>query len=103
MDADTLKILGDLSALGILALFIILLAVGYRITLSFLKDQVIPLASNHLKHIEVAFDNLSDSYEELKNEFISHNNLTETLVTQAKVQNELLKTHSELLRGELKK
>lgn len=101
MDADTLKVIGDLSALGILALFIILAAFCFRITINFLKTQVIPLATNHLHHVEAAFDNLSESYDTLKNEFSMHNNLTETLVEQVKVQNDLLKSHSELLREEL--
>jgi len=90
MESETLRIISDFGALAVLSLFIIVGGFSLKMVVNLISEKVIPLASNHLEHVNSAFDRLAVSYERQTEELGAHNELTKSLVKQVKLQNEIL-------------
>ena len=92
MDISTvLKYVGDLGALGVLGLFI--LVGGYLIlqALRLFREQVLPMARNHLEHVEAG-------YKELATAIRTQSESLEGMRDVQTAQSEALRAHNELTR-----
>ncbi len=61
--ADVLRAIADLGGLGVLALFILTTGVVVKLGLDLFKSQVLPMARNHLEHLEEGYQRLAAALE----------------------------------------
>ncbi len=87
ISADVLRAIADLGGLGVLALFIIVTGVAIKLGLDLFKSQVLPMARNHLEHLEEGYRRLADAIDGLKQSQETmgdalhiHNELTRDLI-----------------------
>lgn len=90
IDVETLQVLSDFGALAVLGLFIIVGGITMRSVISLFKTSVLPLVTGHLTHIEESFSQLAAAYDQQTTELSTHNELTQSLVEQVRLQNNLL-------------
>lgn len=90
MDSEVLKIIADFGPMGVLALFIITGGFSLKLLVNFVSDKVMPIIQNHLVHIEESFTQLAVSFEQQTKELEIHNESTQLLVEQMRLQNTLL-------------
>ena len=93
-DKDLLFLLKDFSALGTLALVIVIEGIVALKGISLIKDKVIPLVTNHLVHID-------KNYEELASAMRDHNALTRGVQELLRNQSTLIESHGQLLRRDI--
>ncbi len=86
---ETLRAIADLGGLGVLALFILTTGVVTKLGIDLFKSQVLPMARNHLEHLEEGYARLADSLDGLKavqktmvDALELHNELTRDLVSR---------------------
>ena len=91
ISADILRLLADLGGLGVLALFILVGGIIVRQGMALFRDHVLPLATNHLEHMEESYSKLSDSLKKHAEAILGMKQVQEA-------QAQALETHNELTR-----
>ena len=91
ISADVLRLLADLGGLGVLALFLVVGGVLVRQGMTLFRDHVLPLATNHLEHMEVSYDKLAISLDK-------HADAIDGMQQVQSAQATALETHNELTR-----
>lgn len=84
ISAEILRAIADLGGLGVLALFIIVAGIVVKVGIDLFKSQILPMARNHMEHLEEGYHRLADSIDGMKQ------------VQEA--MSEALQTHNELTR-----
>ena len=91
ISADILRLLADLGGLGVLALFLVTGGLLVRQGMALFRDHVLPLATNHLEHMEESYDRLSVSLDK-------HADAIDGMQQVQAAQATALETHNELTR-----
>ena len=89
ISADILRLLADLGGLGVLALFLIVGGLLVRQGMALFRDHVLPLATNHLEHMEVSYDKLADSLKKHADAILGMKQVQEAQATALETHNEL--------------
>ncbi len=92
ISADVLRLLADLGGLGVLALFLVVGGLIVRQGMALFRDHVLPLATNHLEHMEVSYDRLATSLDK-------HADAIDGMQQVQAAQATALETHNELTRA----
>ena len=91
ISTDVLRLLADLGGLGVLALFLVIGGVLVRQGMALFRDHVLPLATNHLEHMEVSYDKLAISLDK-------HADAIDGMQQVQSAQATALEAHNELTR-----
>lgn len=95
MVEDGLAIFKDLGPLGVLALFI------YGITrivlkgMEIFKDNVLPIVTNHIKHMEDAFEHQAKAFEDSTSAQRAQSAILKLMVEAVNRMTDHMKTHEE--------
>ncbi len=92
ISTDLLRVVADLGGLGVLALFFVIGGVIARQVISLFRERVLPLVTNHISHLESAYDKMADSLDK-------HANAIDSMGQVQKAQAQALETHNELTRA----
>ncbi len=92
ISTDLLRVVADLGGLGVLALFLIIGGVTARQVIGLFRERVLPLVTNHIEHLEAAYDKMADS-------LVKHADAIDSMGQVQKAQAQALETHNELTRA----
>ena len=86
---EALRAIADLGGLGVLALFILTTGVVVKLGLDLFKSQILPMARNHMEHLEEGYARLAEAIENMArvqesqaNALDTHNELTRDLIAR---------------------
>ena len=86
---DILKGWAALGLHGAMTFIILAQIIAWIVALRLIGDRIVPLAKNHLEHIQAAFDRLADSYE-------ANTSLLRSLRDVHQAQAQAMQLHNEL-------